>query len=476
MKSPSAGADLVARAGVGARVMTARGLAMRVVSIASNLLLIALVVPAELGHFAVVFGIAGILQFSTDLGFYRALLRRSHDPTDEEYAAFAGLQLIVIASALVVGILWPIVPLGFGALEARWHGWMLFTMATMATLAAGNGARIRLERRLEYGKLAVVDVTNVVVQNVGLVTFALIGQFAFGTFIVLGLMQVAVNVLLFAWSPGPAPSLRIARLLPLARGSAGYVTANWSKIATERATPVLIALLFGLSTAGIWSFAFRLAQLLNVTFEGFRKAAIPAAALLGDDRANLRRLATNTLRGTAMAAAPLGALAFVTIPLIGHALPQWREAVGLAQVSVIFFGIAGVAGAALEPVAVAVRGAIAAAGEQLSITLVGWAGLFMLSALGSAQLAWIVAPMNIAPVIVLFLLTHRDVRPVWEPELHRAMLSLATGLALYALLTLARVPVLMVSAIAACGILVWLRPLQLLQRLDWRTQSAGGRL
>jgi hypothetical protein len=123
-----------------------------------------------------------------------------------------------------------------------------------------------------------------------------------------------------------------------------------------------------------------------------------------------------------------------------------------------------------------VRGAIAAAGEQLSTTLVGWAGLFILAALGSAELAWIVAPMNLAPVIVLFLLTHRDVRPVWEPALNRSMLSLATGLALYATLTLARVPVPMVSAVAALGILVWLRPMRLLQRLDWRTQSAGGRL
>jgi preprotein translocase subunit Sss1 len=456
--------------------MTARGLAMRAVSIASNLLLIALVVPVELGLFAVVFGIVGVLQFSSDLGFGRTFLRRSQDPSREEYASLAGLQLIVIAMVVVVGVIWPALPLGFGVLDARWHGWMLFTIATMTSLAAGTGARIRLERRLEYGKLAVVDVTNVVVQNVGLVVFALLGRFPLGTFIVLVMMQITVNVLLFVWSPGPPPSLRIGRLLPMARGSAGYMTANWSRIAKERATPVLIALLFGLGTAGIWSFAFRLAQLLNVTFEGFRQAAVPAAALLSDDRPNLRRLATNTLRGTVLAAAPLGGLAFVAMPLIGLLLPQWREAVGLAQVCVIFFGMAGVAGAVLEPVAVAVRGAIVAAGEQLSTTLVGWAALFLLYALGSTELVWIVPPMNIAPVIVLLLLTDRDVRPVWEPVLNRALLALATGLALFATMSMVHAPVPIVAAISAIGILAWLRPMRLLHRLDWRTQSAGGRI
>ena len=476
----SNGADLVARASAGARLMTVRGVAMRVISVASNLLLLALVVPVELGIFAVVFGIAGILHFSADLGFERALMRRRQEPTVEEYAALSAIQLVVVSAAVLAGLLWPKLALGFGALDDRWHVWMLLMIASMASLAAGTGARIRLERRLEYPKLAVVDVGQVVLQNVGLVTFALLDRFALGTFIVLGLTQVILNAALFLWSPGPLPSLRgVARLLPLARGSAGYMSSNWAKIAAERATPVIIANLFGLGLAGIWSFSFRLAQLLNVTFEGFRRAAVPAAALLAHDRANLRRLATNTLRGTVRAAAPIAGLAFVTAPVLGILWPQWKDAVVLAQVSVIFFALAGVAGATLEPVAVTLRGARAAVGERISNLVVCWAGLLLLAWTGGTQLAWIVAPSYLAPVVVLLLVTDRDVRPAWNPDLNRSLLSLATGLGIYAFGRLTGLSVLVVAPLAAAGILIWLRPSRLLhgmrQLRRLGTQLAGGR-
>ena len=462
--------DVVDRAGVGAKVMTVRGVAMRVVSIASNLLLLALVTPEELGLYAVVFGISGLIAFSTDLGVGRALLRGAREPTRADYGALAGLQFVVLGVILVAGLLYPSLLLGFGALDGRWYGWMLVLLATTFFVPLGTGARVRLERDLAWSRLAIVDVVNVLVQNVGLVAFALGGHFTTGIFIVFGLMHVVVNTLLTVWAPGPWPSLRLRCLGPLARPSAGYMTANLVLVAKERVTPLLVAHLFGLGMAGIWTFAIRIGQLLNVTFEGFRHAAVPAAALLSGDPGNLRRLATDTLRGSLMLAAPLAAIALVSLPVLGQLWPQWQSAIVLAQVSVLAVAFAGVAGAALEPVAVATRGAAAAVVEQVATAGVAWTGFLVLSALGSRQLAWVVPPMNAIPVILLVLMTRTDVRPAWRPELLRALLALASALGLYGLLTAAGASPIVVAVLATCSALAWVRPHRLLNGLGntWR--------
>jgi O-antigen/teichoic acid export membrane protein len=462
--------EVVDQAGVGAKVMTVRGVAMRVVSITSNLLLLALVTPEQLGLYAVVFGISGLIAFSTDLGVGKALLRGARDPTRADYAALAGLQFGVLAIILAGGLLHPALLLGFGALDEQWYGWMLVLLATTFFVPLGTGARVRLERRLAWRRLAIVDVVNVLVQNVGLVAFAVAGRFATGIFIVFAVMHVVVNTLLLVWAPGPWPSPRVRCLWPLARPSAGYMTANVVLVAKERVTPLLVAHLFGLGMAGIWTFAVRIGQLLNVTFEGFRHAAVPAAALLSGDHVNLRRLATDTLRGSLTLAAPLAAIALVSLPVLGELWPQWQSAILLAQVSVLAFAFAGVAGAALEPVAVATRGATAAVVEQVATAGVAWAGFALLAAFGSQQLAWVVPPMNVIPVILLVAMTRADVRPAWRPELMRALLALASAIALYGLLTAAGASPVVVAVVATCSTLVWVRPHRLLNGLGstWR--------
>jgi O-antigen/teichoic acid export membrane protein len=176
---------ILERARTGTRLMTMRGAAMRVISVGANLLLLVLVFPSELGLLAVARGTFSLLQYVAELGIGKALVRRAAPPTAREYAALAGLQLLVGSLIVVVGFYWSRPILGFGALDQRWHLPMLGTVATMLSLAFGTGARVRLERALAYERLALVDVFNVLALNVGLVIFALLHQFSSGVFVIL---------------------------------------------------------------------------------------------------------------------------------------------------------------------------------------------------------------------------------------------------------------------------------------------------
>jgi O-antigen/teichoic acid export membrane protein len=470
---------MVRRARAGARLMTARAMVMRLISVGANLVLLAVVTPADLGLLAVVRGMLSIIQYVAELGVDRAILRRATHPQRSEFAALAGLQIVVVAGVLLLGLALPGVLLGFGALDRRWHLWMLGAVAALFAIALGTGARVRLERALRYERIAVVDVLNVAILNIGLLVAAFLGHFSAGVFVVHAVLYLVTNGLLFVWSPGPRPAFHFGVLRALARQSLGYMATSGFTVAREFGTPVLIASLFGLHIAGLWAFAVRVAQLLNVTFDGFRRAMIPAAAQLAHDRRALQRLATSTLTGAASLAIPFAAVAVVSLPLVGIVWPRWSEAVTLAQLYVVGFAVAGVVGASFEPVAVAVRGAVAALGEQASATIVGWLAILIVRALGRTDLAWVVIPMTLAPVIALFTMTPADVRPRWNAGLGNLLAGFASAILVYELALVWRVPPLPAAALSTLALLLWLRPWRAavslpLRLAAWRAGAASG--
>ncbi len=423
---------ILERARAGTRLMTIRGVSMRTISVGANLLLLVLVSPSELGLLAVARGTFSLMQFVAELGIGRALLRRSVPPSQVEYAALAGLQLLVGVAIIVIGAFWAAPILGFGAIDRAWHYPMLATVATMLSLAWGTGARVRLERALAYERLAVVDVLNVLTLNVGLLLFAVAHEFTIGVFVLLGVSTVVANWLLHHWAPGPRPSLNLRPLFGIARQSSGFLVASTCAVLREQGTPVLIGGLFGLQVAGLYSFAERVAHVLNVTFDGFRNACIPAAVRLNGDVRSLRALASRTLVGSATLTAPLAVGAICAIPLLAAAVPRWAGAVTLMQWYVAAYATYGVLAAAMEPVAVATRGASAAISEQASALVVGWVMFAIVHALlGPSYLAVAAVAMYLAPVIALGIVIDHEVRPEITREVLRIGIAVVVSLLTY---------------------------------------------
>ena len=448
---------ILERARHGTRLMTIRGAVMRGISIGANLLLLVLVSPSELGLLAVARGTFALLQYLAELGIGKALLRRSATPTQSEYAALAGLQILVGCIVITIGAFWSAPILGFGAIDRRWHYPMLATVATMLSLAYGTGARVRLERALAYERLAIVDVLNVLLLNVGLLLFALIHQFPLGVFVLLGVATVAANGLLYAWAPGPVPSLNLRPLRGIAKQSSGFLVASTCAVVREQGTAVLIGGLFGLSIAGLYSFAERVAQVLNISFDGFRNASTPAAARLAGDTRSLRALATRTLAGSASLTAPLALVAICALPILAHLVPKWSSAVLLTQWYVGAYAIYGVLAASMEPAAVAKMGARAAVTEQASALLAGWAAFVMVHFMGPAYLAAAVVIMYAAPLIALFAVMSHDVRPEISRDITLMSATFVLSVAFYAGLQQMHAP-LLVSAILPPLLLVSMVP------------------
>ena len=416
--------QVVQRASAGARLLTARGVGMRLISIASNLALLALVTPADLGLLAVVRGLTVLAGNTTDLGFAWALLRRPETPTRREYSALAGIQLSIVLGLLLIAVAEPGWLARVAVVAPEWRWWVVGVLATTLTVPFGTSAKIRIERRLDYRRIAFYDMSSVLLLNLSLLGFAWARKFAVGVFLATGGIILYSNLLLWIWSPGPMPSFRPRRWRRLAGEFAGFSAGHGCSLLFTSATPIVVANLFGLPVAGLWSFAVRLGNILQVAFEGFRRAAVPAAALLSRSEEKLRRLVEDSLLGAARLTVPVIAAMYAALPAVPLLWPRWEPAVPVGQLYLLGFGLGGLASASLVPAAVARRGASVVVAEQLTPMLVGWLGFAALRVAGISSIGWVVLPMYLAQVGALWRITDPGLRPRWHAQVTRLLLAL----------------------------------------------------
>ncbi len=449
MAAPSCEHEVAPRAAAAARIMTARGLLIRLSSGVAAAFILTLVTPAEFGFLATVRSIAALLEQGTELGLAWPLLREHEEPSREDYAALAGAQVLAVLAALALAVFW----------SPAWRGWLLAMIAAMLAVSFGTGARIRLERDLRYGRIAFADVSALALHTAVLIGFLAVGRFTAGVFAAQIALTLYYNAVLFLSSPGPLPTLRLRRIFERLRASAGYGAAYLVFVAREQAPTILVAALFDLRAAGAWAFAARLAKFLQFAHEGFARVAVPAAARLAPDRPALRRLASKSLEGAALLAAPAAAVAVFALPAIPLVWPQWAPAIDLARIFVVCDVAAGILGAALGPVALALAGWRAVLIEHAAPLAAAAAGLAALHWLRSEALWCVVVPVAIVAIVALFAVTERAARPAWSTDLTRLAAVLACAAAVYiAVRALVAAPAVAAAvASAALAVLLWRR-------------------
>src|SRR3954469_2114526 len=94
------------RALTGAAMLTLRGLAIRLIAFASNIVVARYIAPGEFGIFMLGGAVLTAASFFTDAGMAAALVRRSEEPTRADLCAVQGFQLVIslLVAAVAVGV------------------------------------------------------------------------------------------------------------------------------------------------------------------------------------------------------------------------------------------------------------------------------------------------------------------------------------------------------------------------------------
>lgn len=327
--SQPAGGELTAAVRRGVRVVVARDVAIRVVTIAGGLALAVLLGPAAFGVWAVGLGLLAALHAVTRSGLGARLLLRAEAPSQHELDALFTFQLgfglavaaggVLVAFALLPGA-------GVHAGEAQVICLALLALPLSAPRVAPTCV---LERELRYGALSVLDVSEQLVLYAVAVPLAALDVGSW-TLVPAACASAAAGVAAgLAVSPVRVrPTRRLGALRAIWRFGATFSLSESLYAVRDGGLNLLLLAFAGAFVTGVWALAQRMLVAPVVLFQtvgrvgfvAFSKVTAPAE----DERQAQRVLGITALAGAALLAVIVGGIPALVGGVLGS---EWEQIV-----------------------------------------------------------------------------------------------------------------------------------------------------
>lgn len=259
-----------------------------VINVAGGIMLARLLTAEEFGIYAIVAFAMNFLKVFGDVGLAASLIRKKEEPTSQEYAAIFTIQQILVAGAVVT--FWIIAPWLVEQYELAGGYTWLFRLVALSLVATSFMVipQVKLERDLSFDKIAVIEVSQTVAFNVVAVLLAWYGYGAFALGWGLVARSVAGGVLANVVQPW-AISLKWQYGIVKKHLRFGLPFQATSLIGTINSAlnPVLIAMVFGMASAGYVEWAIILVGYLQRPLLLLNRLLFPTYSRLRENRAKL---------------------------------------------------------------------------------------------------------------------------------------------------------------------------------------------
>ena len=199
--------DYPRRAIVGGVALVLRQGVVKGVAIVGGVILARILTPEAFGTYAIVVFVVAAFSLIGDMGMGAALIQQDSEPTDHNNRVVFTIQLVIFGSAAAAIVVFgPWIAAGFGLnSDGVWLMRILalgLLVSALRTLPA-----VRLERHLEFGRLAVAEGAQSIVFQLVAIAAAVsgFGVVSFGVAALAGTLiaTIIVNVLA-PWRPGLA--------------------------------------------------------------------------------------------------------------------------------------------------------------------------------------------------------------------------------------------------------------------------------
>ena len=293
------------RASQGVMFLLLRYGGVQAAGLVANIVLSRLLAPSAFGIYAITLALLVFFAWLSDFGLGAALLQKQTPMTESDLrSVFTVQQAVLIALVVVVMLAAP-------ALSDAYHlgaggDWYFRAMAVGALLASLKTVpNIVLERKLLYGRLTVVEVSEVLIfQAVAVaLAFARLGPWAFIWAVVVS--KAAGVVLTFAlarWRPGLG--LEPTALRGLWWFAVPFQLTWITYLFRDYLIPILGGLVLSTVQVGYLNWAFALAGVPGQMAQVVGRVAFPSYSRLLEDRPRLARAVDSSIRALFVVAIP----------------------------------------------------------------------------------------------------------------------------------------------------------------------------
>jgi O-antigen/teichoic acid export membrane protein len=309
----------VAARGVG--VLVGRTLGLQLLTAGVTVLLARILTPADYGLFAIALAVQMVGQRTAELGLPAALVRREEDPSPELQSAVAGVMLIFAAafSGLLMLVAFAIAPAAGGGSETM----RVIALATLAMpfYAARAMPMVLMERRLAFGRVAIVETADTLAFN----GFALLAALAgLGAFSLSGAVPAgALAGVAAAWAIQPfsrRPRIALDPVRPLIGFGVRISVLQGVYLLRELGFVGIVAAVGGAPVAGFYAMAKRLFSFPIALTSAVARVSFPA--LSREPELRPKRTAQIVAYTAIAAGLPLALVAGAAQPLIAVVLGE----------------------------------------------------------------------------------------------------------------------------------------------------------
>ncbi len=300
----------------GASVLVTRSIVLQLITAGATIALARLLSPADYGAFAIAFAVQTVGRAVVEIGLPVAFIRRAQAPTPEEERALTGLLLLTgsAVASLALAIAFVGLPeAGAGSAVTKQVAVALCALPIFALRAV---PAILLERRLAFGRLVVIEVSETISFYAFAVPTAVAGLGAWslvGALPCSALVGVVVAMIVRPWRL--AISLDLALLRPVMAFGA-QAAALWPiDQLRELGVVTALAALGGQSLAGFYGMSQRLLSIPKAIQYAVWRVSV--AGFSREATIERRKRAVSAVAVTLLAVAlPLCAIAGAAQPLI----------------------------------------------------------------------------------------------------------------------------------------------------------------
>ena len=418
--------DLRTKVVRGGSLMAARQVIGVAISLVGVILVTREIGPGQYGRFAACIGIYLWMTYVTTWGLDIYLMRRPPGQVprrlyDQAFTLLTAVSLVV--AGLGLALLGPIeTAVGIQGIGRLLTVFFIGLPVALAVLPA----RARLERKLDYRSLAVIDLVTLIQFQATALALAYLGYQAWSLVISWAINQTLVVVLThFGARYLPRPAWSWGCTKDMLRFGLGY-TVSLSTVQLRRLiNPLIVAPVAGDAAAGFVGMAEQFVSRVSVIKTISEKMSVAALAKVQDQRERVRQLMGEGMRLHVLTVGvPLAAFSLVAPWLIPRLMgPQWSPAAELVPLISLSYMVAAVFGLHTAVLQIYNRNWLVAAFNAVAMAvLLGAAGV-LVPRYGVVGYGW-AEVMTVPTYLLIHLFLHRK---VGSPE-YRVALVWTAGL------------------------------------------------
>jgi O-antigen/teichoic acid export membrane protein len=302
------------KAARGAAALGVRQILVHGMNALTGIVLARLLSPSDFGIFAIITFVLTFLIAFGDVGLGASLIREAAEPHEEDFRSVFTVQQILVWA--VVGIAWCLSPVLARAYQLAPSQSILFRLVALSLLFSSLQVipSVRLERHLEFQKLAAVEIAQALIFNAVTIGMVVCGfgplSFAVGL-----LSRSVAGAVMINWvSPWRIhwhwDWNRIKRHM---RFGLPYQGIAFTSLLKDSITPIFIGLTLGTFAVGFINWAAMVAVYPVWALMALQRVYLPAFARMRSQKDQLAAFVEKVLLATNAIVAPIAVLTLVLI-------------------------------------------------------------------------------------------------------------------------------------------------------------------